>query len=105
MHAIVLMDAKRGIAKNGDQPIHISNDLKRLRRLTERSTIFMGRKTAEVIGHKLPNRRNIVVTSQRDFLERYPDFDGTITIQKLRDDSYSYYRDAWVLGGANSIRP
>jgi len=54
---------KRIIGKNGTLPWHISEDLKNFKRVTEDSTIVMGRKTYESIGGPLPNRHNIIVSS------------------------------------------
>lgn len=42
--------------------VHLSDDLKRFKRLTLGSPIVLGRKTFESIGRPLPGRRNIVVT-------------------------------------------
>jgi dihydrofolate reductase len=42
--------------------VHLSDDLKRFKRVTLGSPIVMGRKTWESIGRPLPGRRNIVVT-------------------------------------------
>lgn len=41
---------------------HISEDLKRFKRLTSSHTVIMGRKTFESIGRPLPNRHNIVIS-------------------------------------------
>ena len=59
---IAAIDEKRGIGKNGQIPWHISEDLKRVKRLTTGHTIILGRKTFESIGHPLPNRTNIILT-------------------------------------------
>ncbi len=59
---IAAMDEKRGIGKNGRIPWHISEDLKRVKKLTTGHTIIMGRKTFESIGRPLPNRINIILT-------------------------------------------
>ena len=66
-----------GIAKNnvignkGELPWHISEDLKRFKQLTLRKPVIMGRVTYESIlkflGGPLPDRKNIVVTSNPNF--------------------------------------
>jgi dihydrofolate reductase len=67
---IVAMASNRAIGKNNQLLWHISNDLKRFKRLTSGNTIVMGRKTFESLpGGALPNRRNIVLS---DRLETAP---------------------------------
>jgi len=64
---IVALDEGQGIGKEGRIPWHISDDLKRFRRITSGHAVIMGRKTFESIGRPLPDRINIVVTRQSDF--------------------------------------
>lgn len=52
------------IGDNGVIPWHLPEDLAHFRKLTTGHTVIMGRKTWDLIGHALPNRRNIVVTTQ-----------------------------------------
>ena len=46
---------------------HISDDLKRFKRLTSGHAIIMGRKTFESMPKALPNRTNIVITRKHDY--------------------------------------
>lgn len=59
---IVAIDEKRGIGKNNDLLVRISEDLKRLREITREHPLVMGRKTFESLGRLLPKRTHIVVT-------------------------------------------
>ena len=61
---IAALNHKRVIGKDGNLPWHISEDLKRIKRLTTGHTILMGRRTFESLGKPLPNRRNVVLTSR-----------------------------------------
>jgi dihydrofolate reductase len=61
---IAAFSKNRVIGKDGKIPWHISEDLKRVKRLTTGHTILMGRKTYESLGKPLPNRRNVVLTSK-----------------------------------------
>lgn len=61
---IAAFNHKRVIGKDGKLPWHIPDDLKRIKRLTTGHTILMGRRTYESLGRPLPNRRNVVLTSQ-----------------------------------------
>ncbi|MFA6227333.1 MAG: dihydrofolate reductase [Candidatus Paceibacterota bacterium] len=72
MISIIVAIAKNGVIGKGDDlPWKLSDDLKHFAKVTKGHTVIMGRKTYESIvkrlGHALPNRRNIVVTSQVDF--------------------------------------
>ncbi len=60
---IVAIDREGGIGRGGDLLFHISDDLRRFRRLTTGHTIIMGRKTFESFPKgPLPDRRNIIIT-------------------------------------------
>lgn len=64
---IVLVVARadnRVIGKDGAMPWHLSEDLKRFKRITVGKPVIMGRKTFESIGKPLPGRHNIVLTRQ-----------------------------------------
>ncbi len=65
---IVAIDREGGIGRNGDLLFHISDDLRRFRRLTTGHTIIMGRKTFESFPKgPLPDRRNIIITRNHDY--------------------------------------
>ena len=46
---------------------HISEDLKRFKRLTEGHSIIMGRKTFESMPKALPRRKNIILTRNKEY--------------------------------------
>lgn len=70
---IAVLGRNRVIGKDGKLPWYISEDLKRFKRLTTGHTVLMGRKTFESLGKPLPNRRNVVLTSQEiSGVETYP---------------------------------
>ena len=46
---------------------NIPKDLKRFKRLTQGHSVIMGRKTFESLPSPLPNRRNIVVTRNKEY--------------------------------------
>ena len=78
-----LAEKNRVIGKDGKLPWHISEDLKRFKRLTVGNPVLMGRKTFESIlqrnGKPLPERKNIVLTTSR----RYPDLPNVATYPSL----------------------
>ena len=60
---IAALNKARVIGRNGKLPWHLSEDLKRFKRLTTGHAVLMGRKTFESLGSPLPNRRMVVLTS------------------------------------------
>ena len=55
------------IAKGGDVPWKIREDLQRFKRLTTGKPMVMGRKTFDSLPGLLPGRRHVVLTRQRDW--------------------------------------
>lgn len=70
---IAAVSNNRVIGSNNTIPWHISNDLKRFKAITLNHHVIMGRKTFESLNSKvLPNRVNIVVSSQKERLSTFP---------------------------------
>ena len=64
---IVAISENNAIGKNNDLLWHISDDLKRFKKLTTSHTIIMGKKTFDSLPKgALPNRTNIVITHNKD---------------------------------------
>lgn len=85
------------IGKDNSIPWHISDDLKRFKKLTTGNVIIMGRKTFESLGSKpLPNRTNIVVTRNTDYHH-----DGVIVCKSIEDALSHCKNDSqpFVIGG------
>lgn len=64
---LVAYDAERAIGNENEllwKPKEMKTDMARFRELTNEKTLILGRKTLESIGKALPNRRNIVITTQ-----------------------------------------
>ncbi len=64
---IVAISENYCIGKQGTLPWHIKEDLKHFKQITTGHTVIMGRKTWESIPETyrpLPNRNNVVITSQ-----------------------------------------
>ncbi len=78
---IVVVDENNGIGKDGDLLCHLPNDLKHFKQLTTGHTIIMGRKTFESLPKgALPNRTNIVITSDKE--DNYP---GCIVVRSVEE--------------------
>lgn len=55
------------LGKNNDLVWHFKDDMKFFKETTTGSTVIMGRKTFESLPKALPNRRNIVISSNKDY--------------------------------------
>jgi dihydrofolate reductase len=65
--ALIVATAKNNvIGINNQLPWHLPADLKHFKHLTLHKPVIMGRKTYESIGKALPQRRNIVVTRDKN---------------------------------------
>ncbi|MFA7252722.1 MAG: dihydrofolate reductase [Candidatus Paceibacterota bacterium] len=71
INIIAAVSSNKVIGKNGEIPWSLPEDLKHFAKITTGHTVVMGRKTYESIikkaGKPLPNRKNVVLTSQADF--------------------------------------
>lgn len=80
---------------------HISEDLKHFKRITTGGCVVMGRKTFESIGKPLPNRRNVVISRNRDLV-----IDGCEVFASI-EDMISGLRgvdEVFVIGGGEIYR-
>jgi dihydrofolate reductase len=84
------------IGVDGRIPWHYKGDFRRFKRVTMGATIIMGRNTFESIGHALPGRRNIVVTSRPLRVEGVEC--ATSVDQAL--ELAGRETDVWFIGGA-----
>ncbi len=66
--SLIAAISRNGIIGQGDGlPWHLPPDLKHFKALTVGKPVIMGRKTYETMAGPLPDRRNIVLTRQRDY--------------------------------------
>lgn len=72
---------------------NIPEDMKYFRKTTDGKTVVMGRKTFESIGKALPNRKNIVLSTQNI------DLDSVIVVNDYRD-ILSLDEDIFIIGGS-----
>ncbi len=94
---IVAVAENNAIGKDNRLLWHISNDLKRFRRITTGHTVIMGKRTFKSLpGGPLPGRRNIVISDNRN--DR---FDGCIMAYSI-DDALNICDDVkenFIIGG------
>jgi dihydrofolate reductase/diadenosine tetraphosphate (Ap4A) HIT family hydrolase len=103
---VVAADESELIGADGGLPWHISEDLKRFRRLTTGGVVVVGRKTQDSIvarlGHALPDRTTIVVSRHKAPDTNQVRYRGSVgealeAAQELSDNVF-------VIGGAEIYR-
>jgi dihydrofolate reductase len=94
---IVAAGENDAIGKNNQLIWHLSDDLKRFKKLTNGHHIIMGRKTFESFPKPLPNRTHIVISRQ----ENYQVPSGVIVVNNLEDafDAARSDKQPFVIGG------
>ena len=85
--SIIVAVAENGvIGHNNDMIWHLPADLKHFKAITSGHHIIMGRKTYESLGRPLPNRTNIVISRNENFVsegcENVTSLDAAIALGK-----------------------
>lgn len=93
--AIAAMAQNRVIGQHHKIPWNIPEEMAFFRKTTTGSTVLMGRKTFESIGHPLPNRKHIVLT--RDPQWTFPEV--TVIHDPIDLLSFEKKPTIWVCGG------
>lgn len=92
---IVARSKNNVIGKNGNIPWKIKGEQKQFRELTTGNVVIMGRKSYEEIGHPLPNRMNIVVSTTTEYQG-----DNLVSVKSLEDALLlAKGRDVYISGG------
>jgi dihydrofolate reductase len=94
---VVAAAANNAIGKDNQLLWNLPTDLKHFKQITSGHTIIMGRKTFDSMGKPLPNRRNIVITRNRDLK-----IEGAAVTQSLDEalDMCNNEAEVFVIGGA-----
>lgn len=102
MNAIVVVDRSWAIGRENGLLFSLPTDMKRFRSLTTGGTVILGRKTLDTFpgGRPLPNRRNIVITHNPDFVregaEVVPSTQAALELAAGEDPD-----KLWVIGGGS----
>lgn len=91
-----------GIGKDNDLLWHLSEDLKRFKRLTTGNTVIMGRRTWESLPVRpLPNRKNVVITDVpgETFHDAITVYSIEDALEKCRED-----KEIFIIGGGSIYR-
>ncbi len=88
------MARNRVIGAEGAIPWHLPQDFRWFKRATMGGVVVMGRKTFESLGKPLPGRRNVVISSSKQFegVEMLRSFEAL--------DEHAYApAPVWIIGG------
>jgi dihydrofolate reductase len=99
---IVAVSDDLGIGKDNELLWHISEDLRRFKRLTTGNAVIMGKKTWESLPRKpLPGRKNIVLTDNSQEV-----IENAITAYSLQDaiDKCNSEEEIFIIGGGSIYR-
>ena len=104
--SIIVAAAENGvIGRGGGLPWHLSDDLRRFKRLTTGHTIIMGRRTWESIGRALPGRRTVVVSRNPELQIDVADVEAVTSLDKALEFAEGSGEDeAFIVGGAELYR-
>ncbi|MGM7701390.1 dihydrofolate reductase [Pseudalkalibacillus sp. Hm43] len=83
------------IGKNNDLPWRLPEDLKWFKQVSTGHTVIMGRKTYESIGKPLPNRKNVIVTNDKEY-----EAEGCIVTHSIEEALQQDGDETIVIGGA-----
>ncbi len=99
--AVVVVDANNGIGKENKLLVHFPADLKRFKSITTGHSIVMGRKTFDSMGRALPNRRNILISRQRNLTAEGAEIASSLqeALNFCRDE-----KEVFIIGGAEIFR-
>jgi dihydrofolate reductase len=99
---IVAASEDWGIGKDNELLWHISEDLKRFKKLTFGNTVIMGKKTWESLPRRpLPGRKNIVLTDDPQEV-----IDSSITAYSIKDalSKCEKNEEIFIIGGGSIYR-
>lgn len=99
MTAIVLVDGENAIGKDNNLLVHISEDMKRFKELTEGNIVVMGRKTWDSLPKKpLKNRLNCIISSNLKVQEC-----DNVKVFRTVEDCIAFLKDTdkeiYIIGG------
>ncbi len=94
---IVAISTNNAIGKDNQLLWHLPADLKHFKAITTGHPIIMGRKTYDSIGKPLPNRRNIIITRQKDLT-----LEGVEVVHSIADAIAlcKEENEVFIIGGA-----
>lgn len=111
MNIIVMTDRDGCIGADGDQVVHLHNDLIRFHEFTKNKIVICGSKTVKTFPNQIPlkDRSTIVLSKNLDMYEYIECPDRNIMVcNDIRDiiilPAYVNTSDIWIIGGASIYR-
>ena len=98
---VVAASKNNVIGRDGALPWHLPDDLRHFKRLTTGKPVIMGRRTFESIGRPLPNRHNLVMTRDADYVAEGCD---VVTSVSEALDAAAGAGEVMVIGGGQVYR-
>ena len=95
IRAIVALDKRQGIARQGGIPWRIPIDSQYFQLHTVHTTVVMGRVTYEEFTEPLPNRQNVVISRQLKTVRT-----GFLLVNDLEQYLTQTTEDVWIIGGS-----
>lgn len=97
---IAAIGRNRELGRNNKLIFDIPQDMAHFKEKTTGHTIIMGRKTFESIGRALPNRKNIVITRDKEF-QTHHDVEIASTVEDALEIAKRHENgEVFVIGGA-----
>lgn len=93
---IAALSKNRVIGKQNELPWHLPADLRHFKSLTTGKSIIMGRSTFQSIGKALPNRQNIILTRDENFIA-----DGCTIVHSMGQalEQAEHQQELMIVGG------
>jgi len=98
------MGKNRELGFGNKLPWYLPDDLKRFKQITRGHAVIMGRKTYESIGRPLPERKNIIVTRNVDYVAPGCVVVGSIEAALKEADDGGASTEVFIIGGAEIYR-
>jgi len=105
IYSVVAVDQNMGISKDGKIPWNIKEDMKYFKNLTistkdknKRNMVIMGRVTWESLPNLLINRRNVIITRNKDYIDKGADV--VHSLQEAIELADEEIETIYVIGGA-----
>src|SRR3972149_11700623 len=94
---IVAIGKNRAIGKNNQLLWDIPEDMAHFKKITSGHTVIMGEKTFLSIGHPLPNRKNIVVTLDKNF--QAEGCEARFSLEEVLREAKKSPEEIFIIGG------